>query len=205
VTPTVTLVLLVAASLAGHLWAEATGRGVPRAVFKTLASAGMIAVAVVGGVHGRYAQVVLAGLGLSAVGDLCLLSRARRLFLAGVGAFLLAHLAYALAFAPRATVHPALALALAVAAVGIVAWLWPHLGSMRVPVLAYAAAISAMLLLALGVADPLVRWGAALFYLSDLTVARDRFVRQAFANRLVGLPLYYSGQVLLALSAAGST
>jgi uncharacterized membrane protein YhhN len=197
-------VILVAVSLAGHLWAEAAGRALPRALLKALASSGMVAVALAGGIAGRYAQVILAGLLLSAAGDLCLLSRARRLFLAGVGAFLLAHLAYAAAFAPRATIRPAPAATLAVVAAGIVRWLWPHLGSMRAPVLAYTAAISVMLLLALGVADPLVRWGAALFYLSDLTVARDRFVRQAFANRLVGLPLYYAGQVLLALSAAAS-
>ncbi len=41
-----------------------------------------------------------------------------------------------------------------------------------------------------------------LFYLSDLFVARERFVTSAFVNRLVGLPLYYGGQVLLALSVA---
>jgi hypothetical protein len=50
------------------------------------------------------------------------------------------------------------------------------------------------------VARPEVRAGALLFYLSDLAVARDRFVRPGLANRLVGLPLYYAGQVLLALA-----
>jgi hypothetical protein len=38
------------------------------------------------------------------------------------------------------------------------------------------------------------------FYLSDLFVARQRFVAPAFANRLYGLPLYYLGQFLLAFS-----
>jgi YhhN family len=42
--------------------------------------------------------------------------------------------------------------------------------------------------------------GAISFYLSDLFVARDRFVQTAFLNRLPGLPTYYAGQFLLAFS-----
>jgi uncharacterized membrane protein YhhN len=42
--------------------------------------------------------------------------------------------------------------------------------------------------------------GAVLFYLSDLAVARHRFVKAEFLNRGIGLPLYYAGQVLIALS-----
>jgi uncharacterized membrane protein YhhN len=199
--PVALAILVVAASLAGHLWAEAAGRPLARAVLKCTASAGFLAVAALGGLDGRYVRLVAAGLLLSAAGDALLLGKARGAFLAGLASFLLAHLAYAAAFAPAATISPAAAVALAAAAAAIVRWLWPHLGDMRLPVLAYAAAISAMLLLALGVASPLVRWGALLFYLSDVAVARDRFVRPGFANRLVGLPLYYAGQVLLALSA----
>jgi YhhN family len=76
----------------------------------------------------------------------------------------------------------------------------PHLAELRAPVVVYAAANSDMVLLAFGVASPLARLGAALFYASDLDVARDRFVQPCVANRVVGLPLYYAGQVLLALS-----
>jgi uncharacterized membrane protein YhhN len=57
-----------------------------------------------------------------------------------------------------------------------------------------------MLWLALGVDRTEIRLGAALFFASDLLVARDRFVRPGLANRLVGLPLYYAAQVLLALA-----
>ena len=42
--------------------------------------------------------------------------------------------------------------------------------------------------------------GAIGFYLSDLSVARDRFVVSAFVNRLWGLPLYYAAQVALGWS-----
>jgi hypothetical protein len=40
--------------------------------------------------------------------------------------------------------------------------------------------------------------GAFSSYLSDIFVARQRFVRPAFWNRLIGLPLYYLGQFQIA-------
>jgi uncharacterized membrane protein YhhN len=39
-----------------------------------------------------------------------------------------------------------------------------------------------------------------LFYVSDIFVARQRFVRTEFLNRRIGLPLYYGGQFMLAFS-----
>ena len=84
-------------------------------------------------------------------------------------------------------------------AIWILRWLRPHLSaSMRRPVTAYVAVISAMLALPAGV--PL---GAFAFYLSDLSVARDRFVAAGFVNRVWGLPLYYFAQLCLASSAGG--
>lgn len=194
-------VLLTAAALAVHLWADARGRAVPRALGKGLASAAFLLLAALRLAPDRYGLLVLAALGLSAAGDLALLGRAKAAFLAGVGLFLAAHVAYAVAFGPRSRPPAVAAAALAIAAVLVVRWLWPHLGALRLPVLAYACAITAMLLLALGVPDRRVQLGAALFYLSDLTVARDRFVAPGVANRVVGLPLYYAGQLLLAWTA----
>ena len=193
-------IAVVVTGLAVHLWAEATGRPVARTVSKLAASAGFVGVGLAASVGGSFAHLVLAGLLLSAAGDALLLSDRQPAFLAGIGSFLLAHVAYAAAFAPRARVSLPVAGVLALVALAVVRWLWPHLGTFRAPVVVYAIAITAMLLLALGVESPLVRAGGALFYLSDLTVARDRFVRKQFANRLVGLPLYYAGQVLIALS-----
>lgn len=189
-----------AASLAGLLWAEVRDRARPRAIFKIGCSLGFLAVPLTLGLGTSYARLVFAGLVLSALGDALLLSAARRAFLAGLAAFLAAHLAYAAAFAPLSSPSPWAAAALAAAAALVLRWLWPHVGDMRIPVLAYAAALSAMLWLALGVPRPGVRAGALLFYLSDLGVARDRFVRAGVANRLAALPLYYAGQYLLALS-----
>jgi uncharacterized membrane protein YhhN len=201
-TPTTLAVAVVPAGLAVHLWAEATGRPLARAVSKLVASAALVAVGISASRGGPYASLVIGGLALSAAGDALLLSSRERTFLAGIGAFLLAHVAYAAAFAPAARVSLPAGAALALVAVAVVRWLWPHLGAFRLPVVVYAIAITVMLLLALGTGSLLVRVGATLFYLSDLTVARDRFVRHELANRVVGLPLYYAGQVLLALSTA---
>jgi uncharacterized membrane protein YhhN len=90
----------------------------------------------------------------------------------------------------------------------VLRWLWPHLdASMRMPVLAYSAAITSMVALAVGTVlagnSPWIGVGALAFWFSDLSVAADHFVRRAFVNRLWGLPLYYGAQLLLAWSVAG--
>ncbi len=184
--------------LAVHLAAERRGVAWLRAAGKVGASACFVALALSLGPQGRFGLAVLAALVLSLLGDALLLSARKPAFLAGLVAFLLAHVAFAVAFAPASRPSGlALAAILAVTA-AVVRWLWPHAGELRGPVVAYAAVIAAMLWLALGFPAGAVRLGAALFWLSDLTVARDRFVRESFANRLVGLPLYYAGQLLLA-------
>ena len=96
-----------------------------------------------------------------------------------------------------------------VAAAIALAWMWRHLGSMRIPVIAYVAVITTMVIGAL-VCDwgarnaPLARHvalaGAILFFASDLSVARDRFVAPGFVNRAWGLPAYYAAQLLFAWS-----
>jgi uncharacterized membrane protein YhhN len=92
---------------------------------------------------------------------------------------------------------------------GAFIWLRQHLGRMTAPVIAYIVVISIMVIGAWAVfTDPeiprrggfFVFAGALLFYLSDLFVARDRFVAPGFFNRRVGLPMYYAGQFLLAFS-----
>jgi len=211
--------LLVALLLWGEQRGARPGGRALRCSAKPLASACFIAAAVAQGAlqHG-YGQVLLAGLVLAALGDV-LLSSARRFFLGGLFAFLAGHLAYAAAFVVRGVAWPWAALALAplTLVAGIVGrWLWPHVErSMRLPVVLYIVVISAMVALAAGTyGEPgaavspggSVPWtlgaGAAGFFLSDLAVARDRFVRASLANRLWGLPLYYAAQLALAASAA---
>lgn len=194
------IAVAVALLVAAHLAAEARGARAARAITKTAASLGFVALALVLGVEGAAERLLLAGLVLSVAGDVLLLSPRRTAFLAGLGAFLLAHVAYGAAFAAAGTPPAWVAAPISAAIPLVLRWLWPHLGPMRPAVIAYALVISAMLWLALGVPRAEVRLGAALFYASDLLVARDRFVRPGLGNRIVGLPLYYAAQLLLALS-----
>jgi uncharacterized membrane protein YhhN len=48
----------------------------------------------------------------------------------------------------------------------------------------------------------LILVGSLCFYFSDLFVARNKFIKEEYRNRLIGLPFYYSGQFLLAFSIA---
>ncbi len=163
-----------------------------------------------------YAAWLLWGLSLCLLGDLFLAFTGwPRAFLLGLIAFLLGHLCYLVAFLSLGDWGGGLfwlgLLATTVASGGALLWLWPHLGRMRGPVLAYLLMITLMLWGAwLLLSDPqLPAWARALsfggalsFYLSDLFVARQRFIQRASLNRLLGLPLYYLGQFALAGSLA---
>lgn len=179
---------------------------------KPLASAGFLGAALAAGALATpYGRAIGFGLALSALGDVLLLARgAERPFRLGLASFLLAHLVYAAAFLGRG-MRPGVAAVAALAAVAAAAlalrWLGPHVPSaMRVPVRAYVVVISAMLVCAAGAVasprGPTILLGAGLFYVSDLAVARERFVASSFWNRAWGLPVYYAGQLLLAASVA---
>ncbi len=201
---------LVAVGALLLLLAEWRGMGWLRALAKPAASLGFVLLAVSRGALGsRYGTVILAGLVLSALGDGFLLSDRRRAFLLGLGAFFLAHLTYVGAFFLRG-LAPAWTLVfvavLTVPRYYVLRWLLPHVSSdgMRRAVTLYASVLSIMLAAAGGTWVEAPDWrigtGALLFYLSDLAVARQRFVTRALPNKLLGLPTYYGGQVLLALS-----
>lgn len=179
---------------------------------KPAASATFIVTGVLtGGLDSSFGRIILVGLVLAAVGDVLLIPKSKATFLGGLVAFLAGHVAYAVAFAIRGLDPPsvlAACLPIVVAAAVVLRWLWPHVeAKMRVPVLCYVLVISSMVALAVGTAVHTHAWvllaGAVAFYLSDLAVARHRFVKQAFLNRAWGLPLYFFAQMLLA-SHAGS-
>ena len=187
-------------SLAGLLWAEARDRRSARAAPKVATSLGFVGLAPSSGARDSYGRLVLGGLVLSLAGDAILLSRERRAFLLGLLAFLGAHLAYAAAFALASRPRGLALLPLAAVSGVALRWLWPHLGSLRLPVSIYTTAITAMLWPALGSSRLEVGCGALLFYLSDLLVARGAFGAPGKVNQLAGWPLYYAGQYLIAAS-----
>jgi len=189
--------------------AERRGNRIGRALFKILASNGFLFAAwLLGALESTYGQAMLAGLVFSWFGDVFLLSRSERFFQAGLVSFLLAHIAYGAAFVlhgidPRAALV-ALALLILIA-IPLLRWILPNVpAAMRFPVIAYMITISCMVTLAAGTwghAGYLVIIpGAAVFFVSDIFVARDRFIAPGFVNSQVGLPLYYGGQLLLAYS-----
>jgi len=199
-----------ALAVAALLFFEHSGRSAGIWVAKPFASTAFIAVAVAAGaLESGYGCAILAGLVLSWFGDVFLIPRGRpRIFLAGVLAFLAGHVAYAAAFVLRGMdpgVFVGAALVAGVVAIVVLRWLSAHVpADMRVAVPAYIAVISVMVVCATASFAALgnlwIPIGAVGFYLSDLSVARDRFVESEFVNRLWGLPLYYAAQVVLGWS-----
>ena len=171
-----------------------------------------------------YSVLILAGLVLSLAGDVLLIFSSHKAFLAGLVAFLCAHLAYIAAFihlrvsgvlGQPQTSLPAEVIAAAVLAIiagAVYLYLKPKLGRMGPPVIVYIFVISVMVHRALAVAfaypgrpvfGGLIVTGALLIYLSDAILAVDRFRMdgQMPHGHLLNLAAYYAGQVLIALSA----
>ncbi len=187
------------------LAAEALGAKSLAFVAKPAASFGFLLVGASSGSDGAFRILLLLGLAFCFAGDLALLGDSHRAFLVGLASFLLGHLAFAGAFAVAGLSGSVLAVCLVLLAIpAIVVWRWlmPHVARrLRPPVAVYMVAISLMLGLATARLpfSRLTAAGALLFYLSDLTVARDRFIARRLVNRVIGLPLYYAGVWLIAL------
>ncbi len=95
---------------------------------------------------------------LGAGGDVALMFKGQRSFLAGLVSFLLGHAASAIAV---------------------------YVG--HSPLFSDTQALLLLL-------------GALLFFVSDIAVAKSRFVKSQLRDRMWGLPAYYSGQLLIAWS-----
>ena len=157
---------------------------------------------------------LIAALVLSLIGDVFLMLPGRQpdssgpdTFVAGLVAFLLAHVAYIVAFV-----------------IDGVGWEWALVGvvvmllhlstlgrrvavatravepAMTAPVLAYMLVISVMVVVAFGTGDPWAMAGAALFAGSDTLIAWDRFVKSERWIPLAIIVSYHVAQVLLVVS-----
>lgn len=195
------------------LIAELKDNFIGKLIFKPLLSTLFVTTACLQPWHLRgYAMCILAGLALSWMGDLFLIFKSQTMFLMGLVAFLLGHVCYTLGFFTLGTLNMwGMIGGVVMVAMGIAIFFWlrPHLGKMTGPVITYIMIISAMVSGALAisstpginiVAKRFILIGAILFYASDLFVARDQFIKTAFINRLMGLPLYFTAQFLLAVS-----
>ena len=156
------------------------------------------------------------GVAFSLLGDVFLMLPRER-FLAGLAAFMCAHLAYITGFAPwllpREPVAWALALLVGVVAVLMARSILAALAqkgkaTLRVPVAVYMAVIVGMTIAAIWTnfqpawdarAAVLVSLGAVYFLLSDALLAWNRFVHPVGWARLKVRVLYHVGQILLVL------
>lgn len=157
-----------------------------------------------------YSVAIAIGLVFSLGGDIFLMLPKDR-FLAGLISFLLAHVAYIVAFVSAEGFHlaPVALGLLALYGVSLFQQLWPGLGRMKVPAFVYMIAILVMAWQAGGLWQAtgqsnhmLAAIGALFFILSDSILAYNRFRRPFTAARPIILGTYYFAQWLIALSVA---
>jgi alkenylglycerophosphocholine/alkenylglycerophosphoethanolamine hydrolase len=160
--------------------------------------------------RGPYARFVALALAISLVADILI----EVSFLAGLATFLLAHVAYIVAFSTENLAwRPLQALPFLAWGVGVLVLLWPRLGQMRTPVVAYVVVICAMMWRAAAridgapvslFADWLALGGAVVFAASDTLIALDRFQAPIRGVRFPIILLYWLGQWGIALSTRAS-
>lgn len=151
-------------------------------------------------------KLLLAGLALSLLGDVCLLVPEG--FMPGLLAFLLAHLCYIVLFGRDAPwlAHPQAALAVLAAGALMYTYLWAHglPTGLRIPVGVYVLVIALMATQAIGRATVVrtagarcVAWGAVSFMVSDTLLSIDKFVQPLPGIALGVLGTYYLAQWLI--------
>lgn len=143
------------------------------------------------------------------LGDVALLGSGPVAFQAGLGAFLVGHLAWVRALQGRpgggvVRRRPVLAVPYALVLAGFNAYLWDRTGRDRLPVLVYSAALTATAVAALDSGDRRAAVGGALFLGSDGLLALERFAGVELpAHEGLVMASYTAAQALLA--AGGST
>ena len=163
--------------LAFWCWA---GPSAVKSAVKTLSVGALALAAWIAGAPG----LLVAALAFGALGDFCLSRPGERAFLAGLIAFVLAHLAYVPLFlgvpggslAALASWRGVALVAFALFALWLARRLWSASGDLRVPVMGYVAIIMCMVGAALGAPRPLLWLGAGLFALSDSVLAAEMFL-----------------------------
>jgi uncharacterized membrane protein YhhN len=144
--------------------------------------------------------------GLSLVGDVALMLPSDR-FVLGLGAFLLAHVAYIAGLATMITSPVAVILAAVILAV-VTAPIARRIlaavsGGMRVAVGVYLVAVVGTPVAAAAAGDLLATGGALAFLASDALIGWNRFVQPLGVAPVAIMALYHLGQTGLVLSLVG--
>lgn len=212
-TPNGWLVLSVAAAIL-YGFVLTREENLRRTIVKTMA-VGLLAMLTV---HLGGPVLLIAALGLSALGDAFLAHEGERAFMGGLSSFLLAHICYVVLFFLEG---PGLAglmadfwrmvyvATLVLGAIAVIKILWSALGNLKAPVLLYVLAIILMGIGATSTGNLVLIAGTLAFIVSDGLLATEKFL-------LIGpspwrLPmkyavwiLYYLGQLLITLAIIGS-
>jgi len=138
----------------------------------------------------------IAGLVVSFFGDLFLMFSWG--FIAGLTSFLIAHMLYILTFKELFLNKNLLAIPLIlIFIIGLCAFIYPHLGTLKIPVILYAITIGTMLYVALGTNIKWLIIGAGLFVLSDSILAINIFFQKSLLGSLAVMITYVIAQYFL--------
>lgn len=201
------LLLLVAGVFAVADWLAVAGRNKPlEYIAKPAVMVALIGVALaLDPVNEAQRSWFVAALALSMAGDVFLMVPTN-LFLAGLGAFLVAHLAYIAGFFEAGFQPAALGAGVAIAVgAGVLLGrlVLAAAGRLKVPVAGYMLVLGAMLAVAYGSGQPLAAIGATLFFASDTLIGWRRFVAEQPWMPVTIIVTYHLGQAALVLSLAG--
>lgn len=145
--------------------------------------------------------LLVAALVLSLLGDVYLMLPAE-LFLAGLVAFLLAHVAYIADFQAAPLARAGWFIGVAIASFPLARRIIrgvPNL-PMRIGVGVYMTVISLMVGSAIASGELVAAVGALLFFVSDALIALNRFVAPVAGGRVAIIVTYHLGQLLLVIA-----
>ncbi|MDB5972284.1 MAG: hypothetical protein JWQ90_4734 [Hydrocarboniphaga sp.] len=153
--------------------------------------------------------LLVAAFAFAIVGDIALMFDGDKAFLAGLGSFFIAHVAFVAEFmAGVSGWHvPLWTLAFVIYALAFFIWLLPKTGALKIPTLAYGLVLTVMVLAAAaahaampGAASRLALIGALLFGLSDSVLAVRQFVGPYRGAQPLILSSYWLAIGLIAMS-----
>lgn len=202
------LTIFVVISAGVHIRAEYHGPQKHIYIFKPLTMVFVLMIAALGNAANPfYKYMIISGLLFSLAGDIFLMLPSDK-FIAGLVAFLIAHLFYIAAFASETgslmwwPIVP-----LFVYSIVIYSVIAKSLGKQKIPVIFYFLVIMIMAWLAWErwaltgqTASLLAFVGALLFVISDTILAVNRFGKEFVSSRLFNLSTYFAAQWLIASS-----
>ena len=159
--------------------------------------------------HAAMRPWFVAALVFSLAGDVFLMLPNPKMFVPGLGSFLVGHVLYIIGFF-HAHLSPGWLFIGGVVVFVLVLSIGPTVvkGASEVdkvlglPVLVYMLTISVMVTCSFGSSSATAMYGAVLFYLSDLCIGWSRFVKDFTNSRMAIIVTYHVAQILLVVSLA---